>query len=39
MLIHGIAQSNLKTLEDKALYEQFFASVEKYLPSASRAAD
>jgi len=39
ILIHGIAQSKLKTLEDRALYEQFFTSVEKNLPSASRAAD
>lgn len=39
ILIHAIAQSNLKTLEDRALYEQFFATVEKYLPLVSRAGD
>jgi PBP1b-binding outer membrane lipoprotein LpoB len=35
ILVHGIAQYNLKTIEDPFLYEQFFSSLQKLLPFAS----
>lgn len=32
MLVHGIAQYKLKTIEDSALYAQFFSSLQTFLP-------
>lgn len=32
MLVHGIAQYKLKTIEDPALYGQFFSSLQDFLP-------
>jgi hypothetical protein len=32
ILVHDIAQYNLKTLEDPFLYEQFFSSLQEFLP-------
>lgn len=39
LLVHGIAQYKLKTIEDPALYEQFFSSLRKSLPLVSRAGN
>jgi len=32
ILVHGIAQYNLKPIEDPFLYEQFFSSLQEYVP-------
>ena len=37
MLVHGIAQSNLKTIEEPLLYEQLFSSFEEFTPSLAHA--
>ena len=38
-LVHEIAQYKLKTIEDPVVYEQFFSSVQKSLPSFARKDD
>jgi hypothetical protein len=35
VLVHGIAQSRLKTIDDPFLYEQFFSSLQSFLPVVS----
>lgn len=37
ILLHGIAQYKLTTIEDPVIYEQFFSSVQKSLPVTSRS--
>ena len=39
ILVRAIAQHKLKDIEAPALYEQFFSSLQKSLPSSSRAGD
>jgi hypothetical protein len=39
VLVHGIAQYNLKTIEDPVLYERFFSSLQESLPLAPRPGD
>ena len=39
ILVHGIAQYNLKPIEDPFLYEQFFSSLQEYVPYIPLAGD
>jgi hypothetical protein len=39
ILVHGIAQYKLKTIEDPFLYEQFFSSLQEYVPYIPLAGD
>jgi len=37
ILVHAIAQNNLKTLEESALYDRFFTTLKSYIPENFRA--
>jgi len=39
MLVHGIAESNLQTIEEPLLYEQFFSSFKDFAPSVARTEE
>ena len=39
ILVHDIAQYNLKPIEDPFLYEQFFSSLQKFTPQISPAGN
>ena len=39
ILVHGIAQYNLKPIEDPFLYEQFFSSLQEYVPYIPLSGD
>ena len=39
LLVHGIAQYNLKPIEDPFLYEQFFSSLQEYVPNIPLSGD
>ena len=39
ILVHGIAQYNLKPIEDPFLYEQFFSSLQEYVPDIPLSGD
>ena len=39
VLVHGIAQYKLKPIEDPFLYEQFFSSLQEYVPYIPLAGD
>ncbi len=37
ILVHAIAQNNLNTLEEPALYDRFFTTLKSYIPENLRA--
>ena len=39
ILVHGIAQYKLKPIEDPFLYEQFFSSLQEYVPNIPLSGD
>jgi uncharacterized protein YceK len=39
ILVHSIAQYNLKPIEDPFLYEQFFSSLQEYVPYIPLSGD